>query len=126
MSHRQGFGLEHPRCDAGQAVFLVVFLGVCGLDSFVFRFSTMFAGVVPVFVRLLLGILSFAAGIYLGAKSLAMVFGGADGKPKFINNGVYAWVRHPMYLGLCCFFWGSSLRQFHSFTVGVGWAFRLL
>jgi protein-S-isoprenylcysteine O-methyltransferase Ste14 len=103
MSHREGLGAEHPRCDAGQAVFFVAFLVVWGLDSFVFRFSTVFAGVVPVLVRLPLGILSFAVGVYLGGKSLAVIFGrtlvGRTGKPEFVTTGVYAWARHPMYLG---------------------------
>jgi protein-S-isoprenylcysteine O-methyltransferase Ste14 len=58
---------------------------------------------VPLLVRLPLGVLSFAVGIYLVAKSEAVVFGrtlvGRIGKPKFITTGVYAWVRHPMYLG---------------------------
>jgi protein-S-isoprenylcysteine O-methyltransferase Ste14 len=103
MSHRAGLGAEHPLNDKAQPVFLVVYLGVWGLDSFVFRFSTVFAGVVPVLVRLPLGILSFAVGIYLVAKSEVAVFGrtlvGRTGQPKFITTGVYAWVRHPMYLG---------------------------
>jgi protein-S-isoprenylcysteine O-methyltransferase Ste14 len=37
-------------------------------------------------------------GIFLGAKSLAVVFGRAGEKPKFTTTGVYAGVRHPMYL----------------------------
>jgi protein-S-isoprenylcysteine O-methyltransferase Ste14 len=56
------------------------------------------ASIVPIFVRLPLAILSFAVGIYLGAKSLAAVFGRAGEKPKFTTTGVYALVRHPMYL----------------------------
>jgi protein-S-isoprenylcysteine O-methyltransferase Ste14 len=103
MSHRTGLGAEHPLNDKVQAVFLVVYLGVWGLDSFVFRFSTWFAEVVPVFVRLPLGILSLAVGIYLVGKSEAAVFGrtlvGRTGQPKFMMSGIYAWVRHPMYLG---------------------------
>jgi protein-S-isoprenylcysteine O-methyltransferase Ste14 len=84
-------------------MFLVVYLGVWGLDSFVFRLSTVLAEVFPIFVGLPLGILSFAAGIYLVAKSETAIFGrtlvGRTGNPKFITTGVYAWVRHPMYLG---------------------------
>jgi len=103
MSHREGLGAEHPKCDPGQLVFLVLFLAVWGLDSFVFRFSTVLAGFVPVFVRLAVGILSFAVGVYLGGKSLAVIFGrtfaGGTGKPEFVTTGVYARVRHPMYLG---------------------------
>jgi protein-S-isoprenylcysteine O-methyltransferase Ste14 len=36
-------------------------------------------------------------------RSEAAIFGrtlvGWTGEPKFITSGVYAWVRHPMYLG---------------------------
>jgi protein-S-isoprenylcysteine O-methyltransferase Ste14 len=80
-----------------------VFLVVWGVDSFVFRFSAVFAGVVPILVRLPLGVLSIAGGIYLVAKSEAAVFGrtlvGRTGEPTLITSGVYAWVRHPLYLG---------------------------
>ena len=103
MSHRTGLGAEHLLNDKVQVIFLVVYLGVWGLDSFVFRFSTVFAEMVPIFVRLPLGILSLAVGIYLVGRSEAALFGrtlvGRIGKPKFITTGVYGWVRHPMYLG---------------------------
>ena len=65
---------------------------------------------VPVFVYLPLGILSFAAGIFFAAKSVAVIFGGTlvgrIGEPRFIATGVYAWVRHPMYLGTLLFLLG--------------------
>jgi protein-S-isoprenylcysteine O-methyltransferase Ste14 len=103
MSHRKGLGAEHPINDRVQAVFLVVYLAVWSLDSFVFHLSTMLAEWVPVFVRAPLGILSFIVGIYLVVKSEAAVFGRTSaeqtGKPEFVTTGVYAWVRHPMYLG---------------------------
>ena len=96
-------GAEHPLNDKVQVIFLVVYLGVWGLDSFIFRFSTVFADVIPVFVRLPLVILLLIVGIYLIGKSETAIFGrtlvGRTGKPKFITTGVYAWVRHPMYLG---------------------------
>jgi len=115
MSRRTGLGAEHPLNDKVQAVFFVVYLGVWGLDSFIFHFSTVYAGVVSIFIRLPLGTLSFAVGIYLVARSEAAIFGrtlvGRTGKPKFITTGVYAWVRHPMFLGyllvLLVFFFGT-------------------
>jgi protein-S-isoprenylcysteine O-methyltransferase Ste14 len=84
------------------------------------------AGVVPVLVRLTLGVLSFVVGIYLVAKSEAAIFGRTlvdrIGKPKFITTGVYAWVRHPMYLGsllvLLGFFFATL--SILSLLVGVG------
>ncbi len=91
-------GAEHPLNDRVQPAFLIVYLGVWALDSFVFRFSTVFAGVVSVFIRLPLGILSFVVGVYLVAKAGPAVFS-RTGKPEFVTTGVYARVRHPMYLG---------------------------
>ena len=95
-------GSEHPINDKGQAIFLVVYLLVWGLDSFIFHFSTMFADAVPIFIRLPLGILSLVFGIYLIAKSEAAVFSRTS-NPKLTTSGVYAWVRHPMYLGSLLF-----------------------
>jgi protein-S-isoprenylcysteine O-methyltransferase Ste14 len=43
-------------------------------------------------------VISFAVAIYLAVKSFAAISSKADGKPKLITTGVYAWVRHPMYL----------------------------
>jgi len=97
-SGRKGLGAEHPLNDKVQAVFLVVYLVVWGLDSFVFRFSTVLAGLVPVFIRVILAVISFAVAIYLAGKSHAAIFKKADGEPKLITNGVYRWTRHPMYL----------------------------
>jgi protein-S-isoprenylcysteine O-methyltransferase Ste14 len=103
MSHRTGLGAEHPLNDKLQAVFLVVFLGVWVLDSFVLSFSTLLAGIVPLLIRLTLGFLTFAVGVYFIVKSELAVFGkttvGRIGNLKFINSGVYGWGRHPMYLG---------------------------
>ena len=97
-SGRKGLGAEHPLNDKVQAVFLVVYLVVWGLDSFVFRFSTVLAGLVPVFVRIILAVISFVVAIYLAGKSHSAIFKKADGEPKLMTNGVYRWTRHPMYL----------------------------
>jgi protein-S-isoprenylcysteine O-methyltransferase Ste14 len=40
---------------------------------------------------------------YLISKSHKRVFGPVNYKPKLVDSGVYAWVRHPMYLGIWLF-----------------------
>jgi protein-S-isoprenylcysteine O-methyltransferase Ste14 len=99
------------------------------LDSFIFGFSTGLAFVINFWVRLLLGAFSFSLGLYLVAKSEATVFGktlvGRIGKPKFISTGVYAWVRHPMYLGSLLLLLGFVLATFSILSLLV-WAGFLL
>ena len=102
MPGRKGLGAEHPLNDNLQIVFVIVYLVVWGVDSFVFRFSTVLAGMVSVFVRVFLGIvgiLALAAGVYLVRKAESAVFVKGDEKSKLITTGVYGRVRHPMYLG---------------------------
>ena len=109
MAHGTGLGAEHPLNDTVQSVFLIVYLVVWGLDSFVFHLSTVLDEVVPVFIRFPLGLLSIAVGTYLALKSEAIVFGRDVGDRKLITTGVYAYVRHPMYLGLLLVLLGWSL-----------------
>jgi len=97
-SGRTGLGAEHPLNDKVQAVFLVVYLVVWGLDSFVFGFSTVLARFVPVFIRVIPAVISFTVAIYLASKSFVVLPRKADGQPKLITTGVYGWTRHPMYL----------------------------
>ncbi len=97
--HRKGLGAEHPLNDVGQGVFLVVYLGIWGLDSFIFRLSTLYADFIPIPLRFLLGALSLITGAYLVAKSGSAVFRSTHKKPELVTTGVYSYVRHPMYLG---------------------------
>ena len=62
-------GSEHPRCDTIQLVMTIMFFVLCGLGSFIFNYSTVLANSVLLPLRLLLGVLSAGAGIYLGVQS---------------------------------------------------------
>ena len=111
---RHGLGSEHPLCDRIQLVMLVLFLVVWGIDSlsfFIFGYSTVLVDVISFPALLLPSFVSLGFGLYLVAKSHKAVFGEAHVQPKFLDSGVYSWVRHPMYLGilLCClaFFFAS-------------------
>jgi len=117
----KGLGSEHPRCDSLQNMFLVVYFAIWALDSFILHYSTIFAGSIHVFIRLFLGIFSLVVGIYFVLNAHKVVFNKKADKPKLIITGVYAWVRHPMYLGtlLCCLGFFFTTLSFLSLLVWI-------
>ena len=100
---------EHPFGDIGQIILLIVFLALWGLDSFIFRISTFFAGSVPLIIRLVPAGFILAAGLYLGKKSMRIVFKENRGSPQVIKKEVYSFIRHPMYLAALLFYVGLVL-----------------
>ncbi len=119
---RNVLGAEHPYCDSLQLVMVTLFFVVWGLDSFVFNYSTLLAGLIPLALRLFLALLSSSFGVYLSAKSLKLVFG-EEAEPKLIEAGVYSWVRHPMYLGTMMFCLGFFLASLSLLSLGTWIAF---
>jgi len=103
---RQGLGSEHPLCDRIQLIMLILFFVVWGIDSlsfFIFGYSTVIfeALVFPVFFAGT--ILFLCLSFYLVSKSHKVVLEQVHGPPQLVDSGVYAWVRHPMYLGTLLF-----------------------
>ena len=100
---RYGLGSEHPLCDRIQLLMLILFFVVWGIDClsfFMSGYSTVIFGVVS-FPLLLIGTIVFLSfGLYLISKSHKAVFNDDQTQAKLINSGVYAFVRHPMYLGI--------------------------
>ena len=112
-----GLGSEHPLCDRIQLIMIILFFIVWGIDTFsfyIFGYSTVLIGLTLFPILLFPAILSLVLGLYLIAKSHDAVLVKKTDKPKFVDSGVYSWVRHPMYLGilmfcLCFFFLSLSL-----------------
>jgi len=103
---RQGLGSEHPLCDRIQPIMLILFLAVWGIDSlgfFAFGYSTVIFETLS-FPLLFAGtILCLCFSFYLVSKSHKAVLKQVHDPPQLVNSGVYAWVRHPMYLGILLF-----------------------
>ena len=95
---------EHPIGDRGQIIFLFVFLVIWGLDSFILRWTTMLAAVVPLPVRLgLAGLIFILAGYFVQTGHQLI----AD--PSFSDKGLkkdgpFARLRHPLYGGTILFY----------------------
>jgi len=103
---RQGLGSEHPLCDRIQLIMLILFFVVWGTDSlsfFVFSYSTVIFEALA-FPVLFAGTLAFLClSIYLVSKSHKAVLEQVQDPPQLVDSGVYAWVRHPLYLGILLF-----------------------
>jgi protein-S-isoprenylcysteine O-methyltransferase Ste14 len=99
---RHGLGSEHPLCDRIQLLMIILFFVLWGIDSlsfFMFGYSTVILNAVS-FPALLIGtILFLCLSLYFVSKAHKAVFDEGCDQPKLIDSGVYAFVRHPMYLG---------------------------
>jgi protein-S-isoprenylcysteine O-methyltransferase Ste14 len=99
---KHGLSSEHPLCDKIQLAMLVLFFTAWGIDflsRFIFGVSTVALDVLA-FPPLLLGTIAFLClGICLALKAHKAVLDEGRGQLKLVDSGVYAVVRHPMYLG---------------------------
>jgi len=95
--HQHGIGEEHKHSHLIQIGSLIVFFIIWSLDSFVFKFSEAFTPQIILPLRLGLFSITLLIALYLIKTSHDVVF---DEKvASTITKGVYAYVRHPMYLG---------------------------
>ena len=89
---------EHPLTDGGQAVGALVFLAVWGLDSFVLKWTTFLSTLLPLYIRIPAAVPLLALAVYMARTGLRTVFQEVREPPVVIDSGVFAWVRHPVYL----------------------------
>jgi protein-S-isoprenylcysteine O-methyltransferase Ste14 len=115
-------GSEHPLCDRIQLIMVILFFVSLGLDSlshFIFGYSTVFLEVIS-FPPLLLGTIVFLClGLYLVSKAHKAVIDERHGQPKLVESGVYAIVRHPMYLGTLLFCLSFLFISFSLLSAGI-------
>jgi protein-S-isoprenylcysteine O-methyltransferase Ste14 len=125
---RHGLGAEHPLCDRVQLFMLVLFFAVWGIDSFsffMFGYSTVILEALA-HPALFTGTLAFSClSFYLVSKSHKAVLEQAHDPPKLVDSGVYAWVRHPMYLGILLFCFAFLFISTSTVSVAVWIAFFL-
>jgi len=89
------------------------------VDSFVFRFTVILAVHVPAFIRWPAGLAMLAVSALLAMAAHRRIFGDAAGRSGVIKDGVYAIIRHPMYLGSWLFFLGLTLTTLSLAAAGV-------
>lgn len=82
--------------------FFIVWI-IDSLSRIMIGFSTIVFGSVFLPARLILFVVFIGSGYYLVVKSHELVFRKVHGQPRLVDSGVYALVRHPMYLGILLF-----------------------
>lgn len=105
MKHT-GMGPEHPQCHSVQKIMTALFFLSWIADTWLSNtsgYSTVI-NVMPRTAAYILAAVSVLVGLYLVTKSHKAIF--ASGKRGVIATDVYAWIRHPMYLGVLLFFLG--------------------
>ena len=103
---RLGLGSEHPLCDKIQPLMILLFIVVWGIDTlsfFVFDFSTVIIEVLSLPVLFVGTVVFLFLSFYLVSKSHKAVLEQVHDPPQLVDSGVYAWMRHPMYLGTLLF-----------------------
>lgn len=103
---RKHLGSEYPKWDVIQIILTLAFFVFWSIDSFIFQFTTFLAKFIPLYIRLIFAVFLLGIAFYLMAFSHQMVFGKMHKSPTILNKGVYAKVRHPMYLGTLLFYLG--------------------
>ncbi|NQT27356.1 isoprenylcysteine carboxylmethyltransferase family protein [candidate division KSB1 bacterium] len=113
---------EHPFGDMGQLIFLVFFLVVWVLDSFLLKFSTCVPCLVPPEIRIGVSIFIAIIGVILAKNGHDIVFGEVREPPSVIRKGVFGVMRHPLYTAALLFYLALivTTRSFLAILVFVG------
>ena len=96
---RPDVGGEHKYGDLLQGILFLLFVAVLLLDYFLFKSSHLLAPFFPWWARISIGLLTLIAGWRLAAEGMRMVFGEVRQNPIVIQQGPFAHIRHPIYLG---------------------------
>ena len=104
--HHKDLTGEHKLGDAGQIILAILFFTTWGADSFFLNISTSLNQYVPNIIKLPVGFIFLIISAYLVLKGLKIVFGTKRSEPCVIREGVFGWVRHPVYLSELLLYFG--------------------
>ena len=107
---------EHTFGDLGQLILLIIFLVVWILDSFIFKYSTQFLKIIPIYINIPIAVIVLIFSFFLARTSLKIVFGERRDPPVVISKSVFGWVRHPVYLSAVLLYLGLILITLSIFS----------
>ncbi len=90
---------EHPLGDTWQLIAMLVFAVANATDYFLLGFSQKFNGMVSLWARLPFGLVLLTLGGWLAFYGIHVVFSDYREEPVMLTEGLFALMRHPVYLG---------------------------
>lgn len=103
--HKQGPGQEHQKSHIIQLLAMIIFFIIWIIDSFIFTFSTILTGYIPIIIQII-GFISFLTlGLILSFRAGHVIFQ-AENSNKLITTGILSHTRHPLYLGVLIIYVG--------------------
>ena len=110
---------EHALTDIGQLVLAVFFFAAWIIDSAFFEWTTFLNPHVPTVVRVPVAGILLALSAYMAWASHRTIFGEKREEPHVVRRGVFAVVRHPMYLSEILLYLGLLLLSISLMAAGV-------
>ena len=95
--------------DIGQLILFILFFAIWIVDSFVLKFSIFPGDYISWFIRIPISLIILIFSFYLARSGLKIVFGDQREKPVVIREGVFKYIRHPIYLGAILLYLGLIL-----------------
>ncbi len=117
MPHSEGVGAEHPRTHLYIILPVLLFIPIVILDSLIFYFSTFLVVYIPLIIRIVLCLFFLTGGIIFLMLSHRAVLSEESEDKKLVKTGLYAHVRHPMYLSEPLIFIGFILLTFSLISI---------
>lgn len=98
--HEPPVGKEFPRAHLIHTILPIIFTIIWMLDTFIFQFSTGLNLFIPEVIRIIIFIIVLIISFTLMRLVSKALFHREQESPTLITNGIFAHVRHPMYLGI--------------------------
>ena len=116
---REDLGGEHAAGDLGQLILLMIFLAVWISDTFFTHKSIWLTDRLPAAIRLPLGLFILLLSGALAGAGLWIIFGKVRESPRVVREGVFQWVRHPIYLAAMLYYLGLLVFSLSLFAAMV-------
>lgn len=115
--HKQGPGQEHQKSHIIQLLAMIIFFIIWIIDSFIFTFSTILTGYIPIIIQII-GFISFLTlGLILSFRTGHVIFQ-AENSNKLITTGILSHTRHPLYLGVLIIYVGFIFLTMSLISIG--------